>query len=91
MGKVPLMEVGLALIAAGGLMLWSARAYTDARSDFSARYAEILAARGTPRWLRRIVAPQFGPGVRRAEQRMATTLALAVIVAGCLRLFGVWS
>lgn len=70
-------------------MMWSARAYTDARADFNARYAEAMAARGAPRWLIRIVAPTRA-GIRRTERRVATALGLAVLVAGCLRLLGVW-
>ena len=84
------MEVGLALIAAGVLMLWSARAYTDVSGDFNARYAEALNERGTPRWLRHVLAPA-GPRARHMDRAVARTLALGVILAGCLRLFGVWS
>jgi hypothetical protein len=84
------VELGLGLIAAGGLMMWSARAYTDARADFNARYAKAMAERGAPRWLRRIVAPT-GAGLRRTERRVATALGRAVLLVGCLRLLGVWS
>lgn len=71
-------------------MLWSSRAYTDARADFNARYAEAMAERGAPLWLRRIVAPA-GRGVRRTERRVATVLGAIVLIAGVLRLLGVWS
>ena len=84
------VEVGLFLIAVGALMLWSARAYTDARADFNTRYAEAMAERGAPRWLRRVVAPT-GEGVRQTERRVATALGVVVLIAGVLRLFGVWS
>jgi hypothetical protein len=89
-GTLTIVEVGLALIAAGALMLWSARAYTDGRAAFRARYADALAERRAPAWFRRMVAP-IGPGVRRADRSVAIVLASVVILAGCLRLLGLWS
>lgn len=84
------VATGSALIAAGALMLWSARAYTDARADVHAAQARALDERGAPVWFRRIVAPT-GSGVRRTERYVASTLGLGVVLAGCLRLLGVWS
>ena len=84
------MEEGLFLIAAGLLLLWSARSYADARVDVSRRFAQVMAERGTPRWLRRLVLPT-GVWRRRTERRAALALGAAVLVAGVLRLLGVWS
>jgi hypothetical protein len=81
---------GFLLIAAGALMIWSARAYTDARADVNARFAEVMARRGYPRWYRRTLAPT-GRGVRTAERRIAPALGAVVVLAGVLRLLGVWS
>ena len=78
------------LIAAGAVMLWCARAYTDARADFNARYSQALAERGAPRWLRRVVAPT-GDWVRRTDRRAAMALGVMAVIAGALRLFGVWT
>ena len=84
------MVTGLALMAAGALLLWSARAYTDARGDVNDAYARGLDERGAPVWFRRIVAPT-GTGVRRFERYMALALGVLVVLAGCLRLVGVWT